>query len=229
MTIQLYDLAFRGDRRLSPYCWRIKFALAHKGLAYETIPVGFSEKQKIAFSGQTFVPVLVDGDRVVCDSWDIALYLDKEYPHTARLFDNEQSRARTLFIKNWCERVLQIALFRLVALDIHRALEPADQSYFRESREKRIGMRLEDYVADVKGNIKSLQQCLEPLRGLLKTQACIDGEHPGFGDYLIAGAFVWACGISSTQLLDPSDPVDAWRLRLFEAFGGLAAKEVAKR
>ena len=229
MTIQLYDLAFRGDRRLSPYCWRIKFALKHKGLTYQTVPVSFTEKGKIAFSKQELVPVLVDGDCVVCDSWNIALYLDQEYPAKPRLFDSDQSRARALFIKHWCERILQVALFRLVVLDIYRALDPVDQIYFRESREKRLGIQLEEYIADVDGNTKTLRHCLEPMRGLLKTQTYVDGENPGFGDYMVASAFAWACGVSSTQLLDPHDPVDVWRRRLFEAFAGLVANEVAKR
>jgi hypothetical protein len=35
--MQLYDLAAaEPERRFSPYCWRIKMALAHKGL----VPTG---------------------------------------------------------------------------------------------------------------------------------------------------------------------------------------------
>ena len=85
MTIKLYELAAaEDDRRFSPYCWRIRMALAHKGLAVETIPWRFTEKEAIAFSGSGTVPVLVDGRRtakddarVVADSWAIAQYLDR--------------------------------------------------------------------------------------------------------------------------------------------------------
>ena len=39
MAITLYDLAgAEADRRFSPFCWRTKMALAHKGLEVETIP-----------------------------------------------------------------------------------------------------------------------------------------------------------------------------------------------
>ena len=66
MALQLYDLAgAEPERRFSPYCWRTKLALMHKGLAFETIPWRFAEKDAIAFSGQGRVPVLVDGDRAV--------------------------------------------------------------------------------------------------------------------------------------------------------------------
>ena len=65
MGMQLYDLAgAESERRFSPYCWRIKLALMHKGLPFDTIPWRFTEKNAIAFSGQGCVPVLIDGDQV---------------------------------------------------------------------------------------------------------------------------------------------------------------------
>src|SRR3954447_20927262 len=81
MAIKLYDLAGADDdRRFSPYCWRVKMALAHKGLQVESFPWRFTEKDTIAFSGQKHVPVIVDGNRFVSDSWAIAMYLDEAYP-----------------------------------------------------------------------------------------------------------------------------------------------------
>ena len=75
MVIELYELVGRDDRRFSPYCWRVKLSLAHKKLEYRTVPVGFTEKYKIEFSGQNLVPVLDDNGTIVHDSWEIAEYL----------------------------------------------------------------------------------------------------------------------------------------------------------
>jgi glutathione S-transferase len=81
MGMQLYHLAGADlERRFSPYCWRIKLALMHKGLPFDTIPWRFTEKKAIAFSGQGRVPVLIDGDQVVFDSWTIANYLEDRHP-----------------------------------------------------------------------------------------------------------------------------------------------------
>ena len=53
MGLQLYDLAgAEPERRFSPYCWRIKLALMHKGLPFDTIPWRFTDKEAIAFSGR---------------------------------------------------------------------------------------------------------------------------------------------------------------------------------
>jgi glutathione S-transferase len=74
--IKLYDLAgAEADRRFSPYCWRVRLALEHKRQAVETVPWRFTEKDEIAFSGQGKVPVVLDGDRILSGSWNIAEYL----------------------------------------------------------------------------------------------------------------------------------------------------------
>lgn len=45
----MFDLAgAESDRRFSPYCWRIRLALAHKGLELETISWRFTEKAALA-------------------------------------------------------------------------------------------------------------------------------------------------------------------------------------
>ncbi|HYC13174.1 MAG TPA: glutathione S-transferase N-terminal domain-containing protein, partial [Stellaceae bacterium] len=68
MTITLYDLAgAEADRRFSPFCWRTRLALAHKGLAVETVPWRFTEKDALAPSKQGRVPVVVDGGKWISD------------------------------------------------------------------------------------------------------------------------------------------------------------------
>ena len=79
MAIKLYDLLGDQDRRYSQYCWRTKLALKHKCLDFEVIPVILTDKEPIAFANAESVPVLVDGDVVKTDSWDIAVYLDDNY------------------------------------------------------------------------------------------------------------------------------------------------------
>ena len=61
-----------ASRPFSPFCWRTRMALAHKGLSAETIPWCFTEKPAIAPHGSEKVPVLLDGDTAVVDSWTIA-------------------------------------------------------------------------------------------------------------------------------------------------------------
>ena len=152
MTITMYDLAgAEADRRFSPFCWRTKMALAHKGLAVETVPWRFTEKDKLPQPNAGRVPVIVDGGRVVHDSTAIADYLEERYPDRQSLFGGTAGRALARFVQNWTETVLQTGLIRLVVLDIHRHCTPEDRAYFRRSREERFGASLEDVVRDPRG------------------------------------------------------------------------------
>ena len=65
MALQLYQLKVEKDRELSPFVWRARLALAHKGLTPDLVDIGYGEKHRIAFSGQDRVPVLVEGATVV--------------------------------------------------------------------------------------------------------------------------------------------------------------------
>ena len=102
MSIVLYELTGADERCFSPFCWRALMALAHKGLAPERRAIRFSDKHEIAFSGQDRVPVLVDGDRVVPDSWDIACHLEDCYPDAPSLFGGDQGRALARFVGLAC-------------------------------------------------------------------------------------------------------------------------------
>src|SRR3954452_17932450 len=102
MAIKLYDLAgAEDDRRFSPYCWRVRMALKHKGLDFETIPWRFTEKEALAPYKSTTVPVLVDRSNSVDDSWGIALYLDEVYPSRLSLFSGNAPRTLTDFLAQW--------------------------------------------------------------------------------------------------------------------------------
>ncbi len=225
MTIRMFDLAGANPAvRFSPYCWRARMSLAHKGLDVETIPWRFSDKEAIAFSGQGLVPVLRDGDIVVHDSWAIGEYLDKSYPDRPALMDGEQGRALANFARHYAQNVLGSVLFKAIVADIFKALDPRDQPYFRESREKRIGMTLEKFQIAPDAALAQMTLALSPLRAVLKEQPYINGRHPAFADYCVFGGLMWARNVSSTKLIADDDPAYAWRERMLDLFGGLARK-----
>jgi len=225
MTLKMYDLAGADPLlRFSPYCWRTKMALAHKGLEVETVPWRFTEKDAIAFSGQTRVPVLVDGDKAVSDSWEIACYLDAAYADRPALFGSADAKGAALFIKRWCEGQLHPALVRLIVADIVKVIDPKDVAYFRESREKALGATLEDYCAAKAENLKHLQSVLAPLRFTVQDQPFIGGERPAYSDDIVFGALQGARCSSPQDLLADDDPVAAWFGRLLNLYDGLGAK-----
>lgn len=228
MTITMYDLAgVEADRRFSPFCWRAKMALAHKGLAVETVPWRFTEKDKLPQPNAGRVPVIVDGNRVVHDSTAIADYLEQRYPDRPSLFGDEIGRALARFVQNWTETVLLLGLIRLVVLDIHGHCAPQDQVYFRRTREERFGATLEEVVRDREARLPAFRASLDPLRRTVERQDFISGKTPAYADYVVFGAFQWARAISDFEVLTADDPVRTWRSRMLDLFGGLARRAPA--
>jgi glutathione S-transferase len=227
MMVRLYDLAgAEPDRRFSPYCWRIRMALAHKGLAVETIPWRFTEKAEIAASGQKLVPVLVDGDRWIADSWTIANYLEVTYEKAPSLFGGASARRLTRHYSSLADTLVGL-IFPFIALDILHHVAEKDRTYFRESREKRVGAPLEAFTTDRDKKLPAFRPNLTPLRQTLKSQPFFGGDEPLYADYAMFGPFQWARCISLFALLEEGDPVKLWRDRLLDRFGGLARKAMA--
>jgi len=228
MTITMYDLAgAEADRRFRPCCWRSKMALAHKGLAVETVPWRFTEKDKLPQPNAGRVPVIIDGDRVVHDSTVIADYLEERYPDRPSLFGGAAGRALARFVQSWTETVLQTGLIRLVMLDIHRHCAQQDQAYFRHSREERFSATLENVVRDRQALLPAFRTSLDPLRRTVKRQDFRLGGSPAYADYLVFGAFQWARAISDLEVLAAGDPIGAWRGRMLDLFDGLARRAPA--
>ncbi|CAB3700090.1 MAG: glutathione S-transferase family protein [Achromobacter sp.] len=225
--LTLYDLAGADETlRFSPHCWKTHMALAHKGLTAQTVPWRFTEKEKIEFSGQKLVPVLVHDQHVVSDSWRIACYLEDTFPERPSLFGGDGGRAVSLFANSWADTTLVPVLARLLLPAIHGLIHEQDKDYFRASREKRFGP-IEDLPSGYAEQIQALRAALLPLRHTLGKQPFLSGAQHGYADYAVFGMFMWARCTSTLELLEPDDLVYAWRERLLDAFDGLARRAPA--
>lgn len=216
--IRLYDLVGSdASRPFSPHCWKVAQALAHKGLAYESVPTPFTAVTGVEDGFAKTVPVIRDGDALVADSFDIALYLEKTYPDRPTLFGGPGGEASARFVERWSQMVVHPFLGATALLDIHDSLDPVDQEHFRRTREARFGKSIEDVVLHAASGLEAWRKSLEPLRSMLTYQPFIGGKSPLFHDYIVAGAFQWVRIVSPMEVLEPSDPVAAWFERCLDA------------
>jgi glutathione S-transferase len=217
--ITLYDLVFSEDRRPSPYCWRAKLAMKHKGLAWRDEPMGFTEKQKIAFADSTTVPVIHDGTKVVKDSWAIACHLEEAYP-AKPLFPNDPGKNYARFVNGWADTAVNPTIFPMVVGDMVEICRPQDRDYVVESRSKRIGST--DFAGFQKKaretGLATFRAALEPARRILRDQKFLSGASAAYPDYILLGTFLWPRTMSpKLELLEKDDPVYAWRERMLAA------------
>ena len=209
----LHDLTASGDRRFSPYCWRAKLVLAHKGLDYEARPLSFTEIDGLNPDGPRLTfPTPDDGDVSVADRWAIAEYLEANHPDAPPLFPTGKAHAR--FIQGWAFQTLHPSALRVIMMDVYDLLDPADKAYFRENREARFGMTLEAFAADRETHLQDVRQALQPLRGALEAAPFLAGGGPAYADFNPAAVFLWAETVDRPDLLEIDDPVRDWLARV---------------
>ena len=222
MAIKLYDLC-GADRalRFSPACWPTRMAIAHKGLDVETIPTLFTEIAAIEGGGHKTVPVIADGETVIRDSFAIALYLEETYDNRPTLFGGESGKSLSRFIHYWADSFVEGQIARMVIHDIFVKLDPADQPYFRQSREARFGCTLEEAQDQSPERLEAFRSSLGPFRSTLYKQAFFGGDAPLYADYCLFGSLQWARMVSDLKLLEDDDPVAQWFERCLDLFGEL--------
>ncbi len=229
MTIVLHELALAGDLRPSAYCWRVRYALAHKGLDYSVVPTSFGRIPTIAGGGQKTVPVMEISEagkrRVVGDSWDIANDLEKTYPDRPSLFGDDQGRSYAYFIQNWCLHTLHKLMMKAIILDIYDRIHPEEQESFRNIREQRLGMTLEEIAAGpIDARLDAVRAALEPVRAVLQTQAFLCGDAPRHADYILAGQLHWPREVSPKRILEADDPIVPWFERMLALYDRIGAE-----
>jgi glutathione S-transferase len=228
MTILLYDLVGEdASRPFSPHCWKTTMCLAHKELDYRRVPTAFTAVPAVEGGVSKTVPVIRDGERVVADSFAIALYLEDAYPERPTLFGGEGGKAMARFIERWSQLTIHPFMNVAAMTDIHARLAPPDQAYFRENREARYGRTLEEVSAPREEQLAGFRASLEPLRNMLTYQPFIGGDGPLYPDYIVFGAFQWVRVMSPFRVLAADDPVSAWFERLLDLHGGLGRSVAA--
>ena len=230
MTILLYDLVGADPARpFSPHCWKAAMALAHKGLDFRSVPTPFAAVPEVEGGVFPTVPVIRDGDSVVGDSFAIALYLEETYPERPTLFGGDGGRAMARFIERWSQATVHPYLGASAMVDIHDRLAPADQAYFRQSREKRNnGRSLESVASERDERHPEFLKKLEPLRAMLAHQPFIGGSSPLFADYIVFGPFQWVRVASSYPFLPKDDPITDWLERCLDLHDGIARRVPAQ-
>jgi len=221
--ITLYDLQLASGCTISPFVWRTKYALAHKGFDIDIVPGGFTGILERTGGHSERVPVIVDDGEWVLDSWVIAEYLDEKYPDRPMLFEGPGMKVLTKFIDGWLWRTAIGPWFRCYILDYHNLSLPQDQEYVRWSREQWFlgGQKLEEVQAGREDRLPLVPPQLEPLRQLLRDTRWLGGDTPNYADFSALATFLWTASVAKTPPLTEDDPLRDWLDRGFDLYGGL--------
>jgi glutathione S-transferase len=223
--LELWELGGRDDCRFSTFSWRTRLALHHKGLTFAVHPVAVSDKAAIGFSGQSKVPILKHDDRVITDSWAIALYLEKEFPERPTLFGGEVGQTLTHVFNVWADRELIPALIPFLMRDVLDCVDEADGAHLRRQIESATKKSLEELAAGREQAVQALRRKLQPVRKALETPDFLGGAAPTYADYILFGLLQWARVVSPAKVLDDGDVVATWFERMLDLYDGVGRKQ----
>ncbi len=207
--LKLYDLSGKNDLRFSPPCWNVKLCLIQNKIKFKTIPVRFTDKDRIAFSNQNLVPILDYKDGFVCDSWNIINWLNENYPQK-KIFVNNSSKNFSYFLYLWTSRHLLPILFKIIAHEIPNVLEGDDIDYYIKTREERINGSITKFVPFISSSIEEFRKSIDPIRKIIIDNGFISGIKPGIEDCIFFGNLKWVDICSTCNLLENEDPVYKW-------------------
>jgi glutathione S-transferase len=222
MSLIFYERVGHEGRRPSPFSWRIRYALAHKGVKFEVQPVRFADVETIRkLSGQHLTPIIKHGDTVVHETWDIACYLEQQFPDKPSLFGSDVGRGIARFINAWSETRLGPPLRHVIYTDFLAILDPVDRDYFRASRERALGMSLEDACADPVSKLAAFHDACVPLERVLSAQPYVCGQAPAYGDYIVFSLFQMARLGNRREVVATGSSIADWRTRMIALFDDL--------
>jgi maleylacetoacetate isomerase len=165
--------------------YRVRIALALKGIAYETAPVRLSrgDQHEAAYTSvnpQSLVPTLVDGEVVIPQSLAIMEYLEETHPEPALL---PRSAADRAYVR---------ALADIVACEIH----PLNNLRVRAEAMDELGATKEQRQAWMEKWIRLGFEAFEAMvaRDRRSGRFCF-GDHPGMAEACLVPQMFNARGI----------------------------------
>lgn len=222
MALTFYERVGFEGRRPSPFSWRIRYALAHKGIDFDVHPVRFADVETIRrLSGQRLTPIINDDGRVTHETWDISSYLEERFPDRPSLFGGATGKGMARLINIWSDTQLAPPLRRVIYADFPTILDPVDRAYFRTTRERDLGMTLEEACAEPETKLSAFQAACVPIERTIARQPYICGSAPAYADYIVFSVFQMARLGCPKEVVTKGSALEEWRSRMIALYDGL--------
>ena len=94
------------------------------------------------------MPIIRHGDRVVFDSWSIAVYLECTFPDRPSLFGGSTGENLSQFFNLWTDRELIPTIVPYLMLDVLDCVDAGDAAYHRGQMEAIFKKNLEELYSE---------------------------------------------------------------------------------
>ncbi|MFX4220674.1 MAG: glutathione S-transferase family protein [Thalassobaculum sp.] len=185
--MKLYERLGADDLCPSPIGYRVRIALALKGMDCVRVPMRFADVERLeAETGSRTCPAMLDGDARLTDSAAIVRHLDLVQAKRPVLRDEDRH-----FKLSIVEQELGTRAGKVIAPWFIERLCPEDRDYYRSTREQRYGMSFAELVAHRSAAELDLAFTIARVASGLDRSPFFSGNEPGFADTVIYGYLLW--------------------------------------
>jgi glutathione S-transferase len=163
---------------------------------------------------ENLVPTIIHDGRIVQDSYEIAKYLDNQFPSPS-LLHNQEGVHR--YLTHYIESEISPLISKLVCLKVYAELDDENKKYYRTTREARFNTTLEHHVGNEENNFASLVEKIQIIDRMLMQFVWISGSQIGWADIVTAS---WLLFLETfqpqlhSQLLDKYPSIAAWQKKI---------------
>jgi len=127
----------------------------------------------------------------VCDSWEIAEYLEVNYPGEKSLFRG--NKEAHFFFDQYVAQVVMGPLSILGSPKVAALLEEKAGEFYKRTRLERYGYDIDAWAKeDPEKQLQDLKKVLAPVHASLeKSRTFIFGEHVTYSDMVLLAHFLW--------------------------------------
>jgi glutathione S-transferase len=192
---------------LSHHSEKVRLILDYKGLEYRKIEVtpGVGQLELFRLSGQAQVPVLKDGETIVADSTEIAIYLDRKYPENPIIPSDPLARGQCFLIEAWADESIGVKGSKVFVGALNQnpnfrtALLPSNTPDFLKALVGNVPSNVLDLLGTgigfggeaLKEAQRGLRQDLEALCLILQHRPYLVTEQPTLADLAVAGLSIF--------------------------------------
>lgn len=222
MSILLYEHVAKNGQVVDPYSWRVRLALSHMNIKVKRVPISlYKFREKFKNENLSILPAIVDGNRKIETSWEVATYLERNFPEAPTIFGGEVGTHLAKFIHAWAEKNILKHLYALIGDKVYEILEKDDQPLFKEFLESKYNLRYDLLGHQNDNKLLKFRQSLDPFRLAMLDRPYLSGEMPAYADFILYGPLMWAEEIFGDKILESNDIISLWKSKMDELFSHL--------
>lgn len=214
MSLILYEVVDHTGMPFGQFGLRTRMALGFMGVSFDAIGVQLSDITALGVGSHAKLPILVDNETIVEDSWSIAVYLSEKYPQRPALFGSSIALAMTHHFNAWMDQTVVPTIAPLVITDVVERLDARDAEHLRAGFERMFRQSIASLSHEREARRQKIRRILGPVRSSLKTRAYIAGDGPRYPDFVFFSLFKWLDLMADFDPLEGDEVIGEWRERM---------------